>query len=64
MNFHGCNENYWLKIKKKEIIPKKEEPGINETNLSEQLTKLFPKIDQIIDEKSNDQKKMKQKLKI
>ena len=52
------------KKKKKEIIPKKEEPGIHETNLSEQLTKLFPKIDQIIDEKSSDQKKMKQKLKI
>ena len=52
------------KKKKKEIqiTPQKKKTNINETNLSEQLTKLFPKLDEIINEKkkiTNMQKKLK-----
>ena len=34
-----------------QITPSKEKTNINETNLSEQLTKLFPKPDEVINEK-------------
>ena len=53
-----------MQKKKKEIqiTPQKKKTNINETNLSEQLTKLFPKLDEIINEKkkiTNMQKKLK-----
>ena len=41
-----------------EIIPKKSVPeDIDDINLSEQLSKLFPKIDQVLDEKKEDEKR-------
>ena len=44
------------KKKKTQITPQKEITNINETNLSEQLTKLFPKLDEVTNEKKEDKK--------
>ena len=44
------------KKNKIEVIPKTEKADINETNLSEQLSKLFPKLDEVINEKKDDEK--------
>ena len=46
------------KRKKMQIIAKKSAPeDIDDINLSEQLSKLFPKIDQVLDEKKEDEKR-------
>ena len=44
-----------LKKNKIEVTPKTEKADINETNLSEQLSKLFPKLDEVINEKKDDE---------
>ena len=44
------------KKNKIEVIPKTEKAGINETNLSEQLSKLFAKLDEVTNEKKDDEK--------
>ena len=43
------------KKNKIEVTPKTEKADINETNLSEQLSKLFPKLDEVINEKKDDE---------
>ena len=40
-----------MQKKKIQITPQKEKTNISETNLSEQLTKLFPKLDEVTNEK-------------
>ena len=51
------------KKNKIEVIPKTEKADINETNLSEQLSKLFAKLDEVTNEKKDDEKTTRQKEK-
>ena len=42
-----------------EITPKKPAPNINKTNLSKQLQKIFPNVNEVVKEDSNDFKEKK-----